>query len=97
MINLQLNVDYRTNWGESLWVVGSIPALGGGDMAKAFKLDLYGEQTWRLQTELPDDTGDFKGGLILRRGSIEANCTVELLVELCRGDMSAQLAGVLFE
>ena len=29
MINLQLNVDYRTNWGESLWVVGSIPALGG--------------------------------------------------------------------
>ena len=46
---------------------------------------------------LSDDTGDFKGGLILRRGSIEANCTVELLVELCRGDMSAQLAGVLFE
>ena len=46
---------------------------------------------------LSDDTGDFRGGLILRRGSIEANCTVELLVELCRGDMSAQLAGVLFE
>ena len=46
---------------------------------------------------LAGETGDFKGGLILRRGSIEANCTVELLVELCRGDMSAQLAGVLFE
>ena len=43
------------------------------------------------------ETGSFDGGLILRRGSIEANCTVELLVELCRGDMSAQLAGVLFE
>ena len=42
-------------------------------------------------------TGDFSGGLILRRGSIEANCTIELLVELCRGDMSAQLAKVLFE
>ncbi len=42
-------------------------------------------------------TGDFAGGLILRRGSIEANCTIELLVELCRGDMSAQLAKVLFE
>lgn len=45
---------------------------------------------------LSDSTGDFEGGLILRRGQIETNCTVELLIELCRGDMSAQLAGVLF-
>ena len=40
--------------------------------------------------------GSFAGGLILCRGSIEVNCTVELLVELCRGEMSAKLAGVLF-
>ena len=46
---------------------------------------------------LSDSCGDFKGGLILRRGSIEANCTAELLVDLCRGDLSAQLAKVLFE
>ena len=45
---------------------------------------------------LSDETGAFKGGLLLRRGSIEANCTVELLVELCRGDMAAELAKVLF-
>ena len=46
---------------------------------------------------LSDSCGDFKGGLILRRGNIEANCTAELLVDLCRGDLSAQLAKVLFE
>ena len=45
---------------------------------------------------LSDETGDFKGGLILRRGNIEVNCTAELLVELCRGDMASQLAQVLF-
>ena len=45
---------------------------------------------------LSDETGDFKGGLILRRGSIEANCTAELLVDLCREEMASQLAGVLF-
>ena len=45
---------------------------------------------------LSDETGDFKGGLILRRGSIEANCTAELLVDLCREEMAAELAGVLF-
>ena len=45
---------------------------------------------------LSADTGDFKGGLILRRGSIEVNCTAELLVELRREDMAAELAKVLF-
>ena len=45
---------------------------------------------------LSDSCGDFKGGLILRRGSIEANCTAELLVDLCREEMAAELAGVLF-
>jgi len=45
---------------------------------------------------LARDTGSFRGGLILRRGNIEANCTAELLVDLCREDMAAELAGVLF-
>ena len=45
---------------------------------------------------LSDETGAFRGGLLLRRGSIEANYTVELLVELCRGEMAAELAKVLF-
>ena len=45
---------------------------------------------------LSDKTGDFKGGLILHRGSIEANCTAELLVDLRREDMASELAGVLF-
>ena len=45
---------------------------------------------------LASETGSFKGGLILRRGSIEANCTAELLVDLCREEMAAELAGILF-
>ncbi len=43
-----------------------------------------------------DETGNFAGGLVLRRGSVEAICTVELLVELCRNEMSADIAKVLF-
>ena len=45
---------------------------------------------------LSPNTGDFVGGLILRRGNIEANCTAELLVDLARGEMSAEIAGLLF-
>jgi len=44
-----------------------------------------------------EETGSFAGGLVMRRGNVEANCTAELLVELCRADMAAELAGVLFE
>ena len=46
---------------------------------------------------LAKDTGDFAGGLILRRGSIEANCTVELLVELSQAELSAKVAEILFQ
>ena len=46
---------------------------------------------------LAEETGDFAGGLILRRGSIEANCTVELLVELSRSELSAQVVEILFQ
>ena len=51
----------------------------------------------RGSLQLSESTGEFDGGLILRRGNIEVNCTTALLVELCRGDMSAAIAGVLFE
>lgn len=56
---LSFNVDYRTNWGEALYLTADIPQLGNGDHAKAVKLELYGEQTWKAQIELPDDTPDF--------------------------------------
>ena len=46
---------------------------------------------------LSERTGSFAGGLILSRGNVEANCTAELLVDLCRGEMSAELAGLLFD
>lgn len=46
---------------------------------------------------LSDETRDIKGGLILRRGSIEANCSAELLVELCKGEMASKLADILFK
>ena len=45
---------------------------------------------------LAGECGDFAGGLVLRRGNIEDNCTVELLIDLCRGEMSSKVAEVLF-
>ena len=46
---------------------------------------------------LSDETREIAGGLILRRGNIEANCSTELLVELCKGELSSKLADILFQ
>ena len=45
---------------------------------------------------LSDDTRDISGGLLLRRGNVEANCSAELLVDLTRSELSSKLADVLF-
>ena len=64
---LSLSIDYRTNWGESLYITGSAPALGGGNKDKAIKLNLHGEQTWKTQLQLPDNTGEFTYSYFIRR------------------------------
>ena len=39
-MNLSFIIDYRTNWGEAVYITGNIPQLGNGDKSKAVKLDL---------------------------------------------------------
>ncbi|MBP8639585.1 MAG: V-type ATP synthase subunit E [Oscillospiraceae bacterium] len=41
-------------------------------------------------------TGSFRGGLVVKQGDIEVNCTVEKLVELSKGELSSKVAEVLF-
>ena len=43
-MNLSFIIDYRTNWGEAVYITGNIPQLGNGDKSKAVKLDLYGDR-----------------------------------------------------
>lgn len=47
--------------------------------------------------KLSEQTGEFKGGVVLKRGNVEVNNTLELLIDLCRSEMSSLLAKVLFE
>lgn len=44
-----------------------------------------------------EDTRAMSGGLILKQGDIEVNCTVDTLLELSRGELAARVAEVLFE
>ncbi len=43
-----------------------------------------------------DRTADIAGGVLLSEGGIEVNSTLELLMDVCRTEMSSQVAEVLF-
>ena len=61
-MKISFNIDYRTNWGEAVFITGDIPQLAGDGI----RLTLEGEQKWSLDIELPDDTPDFSYSYIVR-------------------------------
>lgn len=46
---------------------------------------------------LSDATRDMAGGLMLKQGDIEVNCTVDTMLDLTRDELAARVADVLFE
>ena len=48
------------------------------------------------ELRLSDETRPISGGLVLRRGSIEVNCTLDKLLEMSRSSLDAEVASVLF-
>ncbi len=53
-MKLIFNIDYRTNWGESVYVVGDIAELGNGDYQAAPRLNLQGNSQWSIALDVPD-------------------------------------------
>ena len=65
-MKLTFNIDYRTNWGESVYLTSSLEEMGSGNYEKAVKMRLIGEGTWQVVVELPDNTPDFVYHYIVR-------------------------------
>ncbi len=66
-MNIKFNIDYRTRWGETLYISGSIPQLGGGNPARAIKMEIEGEYTWTMNIQIPDNIDTFEYKYIVRR------------------------------
>ena len=45
---------------------------------------------------LSSDNANIKGGLIIKRGSIDINCSLEVIVRMLREELSLDVAGILF-
>ena len=51
-MKVTFNIDYRTNWGESVYITGNLPVFGGNDLAKAHVMHFDGNGKWVLNLEL---------------------------------------------
>lgn len=58
-MKLTFYIDYRTNWGESVYLVGDPEVLGAGNYDRAVRMRLIGESTWQAEVEISDKEKDF--------------------------------------
>lgn len=65
-MKISFNIDYRTNWGESVFILGNIPELGENNFAKAVELTLNGSESWSIIVDVPDTTPNFEYRYIIK-------------------------------
>ncbi|MCM1522050.1 MAG: 4-alpha-glucanotransferase [Muribaculaceae bacterium] len=65
-MKLTFSVNYRTEWGESLFLTGSAAALGSGNKDRAVPMTLSGTETWTAEVEVPDSDAPFTYSYIVR-------------------------------
>ncbi|MCM1254546.1 MAG: 4-alpha-glucanotransferase [Duncaniella sp.] len=53
-MKITFNVNYRTEWGESLYVTGAIKELGNGDTNLAVPMTLSDAESWSTTVDIPD-------------------------------------------
>ena len=58
-MKINFNIDYRTNWGESLYISGSCPGLGNDEYDSAVPMKLDGTSHWSVTVDIPEDNADF--------------------------------------
>ena len=50
-MNILFSVDFRTRFGQNLFVTGSLPELGGGDLSRALPMTYCGER-WQAKIKI---------------------------------------------
>lgn len=65
-MKISFNLNYHTQWGESLYLCGDILQLGGGDAREAVEMRLSSPDTWVYELELDSNPGNFNYFFIVK-------------------------------
>ncbi|MBO4995057.1 MAG: 4-alpha-glucanotransferase [Muribaculaceae bacterium] len=52
-MTIKFNIDYHTNWGESVYIVGNCHELGNDDESSAIKLNMDAISNWSITVDIP--------------------------------------------
>ena len=58
-MKISFNLNYHTQWGESLYLCGELIQLGGGDPRNALEMSLVSPDLWRVDVELGENIPPF--------------------------------------
>ena len=46
-MKITFNINYHTNWGESVYLCGTLPELGNGDAREGVEMSLVSPDIWQ--------------------------------------------------
>lgn len=65
-MKISFNLNYHTQWGESLYLCGDILQLGAGDAKEAVEMRLSSPDTWTYEMELDETSTSFNYFFIVK-------------------------------
>lgn len=68
-MKISFSINYRTQWGESLYISGNVGALGGDTAADGVVMSPESADVWKLSIEVPDSCTGFDYCYSVRRDS----------------------------
>ncbi|NDV68109.1 4-alpha-glucanotransferase [Dysgonomonas sp. 25] len=57
-MNILFSIDYETQWGEELYICGSVAALGNNNEREAVRMEYASLSRWQVTIEIPDNIAD---------------------------------------
>ena len=64
-MKITFNIDYVTNWGESLYLTGNVAELGNGNEAEAVLMSYY-ENSWHITVDVKVPTAGFNYSYLVK-------------------------------
>ncbi|MDE5585335.1 MAG: 4-alpha-glucanotransferase, partial [Muribaculaceae bacterium] len=65
-MKIKIHIAYHTQWGEALYISGSIPQLGAGDPHKAPMLEMTAPDLWSVAVDVPASVKNFTYRFIVK-------------------------------
>ncbi|MBO5444339.1 MAG: 4-alpha-glucanotransferase [Muribaculaceae bacterium] len=65
-MKIKIQIDYHTEWGESLYIGGTLPVLGASNLEKAAIMEMTAPDIWAIAFEVPDDVRSFEYTFVVK-------------------------------